>query len=68
MGIIITRHLSSIIHTPQRMEFINVHILHTSERVEKADMLLREAEQSLDEYGSAIGLENRKMAEGLLAM
>jgi len=50
------------------MEFINAHILHTSERVGKADMLLQGAEQSLGEYGSTIGSENRKMAEGLLAM
>ena len=50
------------------MEFINVHILHTSERVGKADILLQEAEQSLEEYGSTIDSDNRKMAEGLLAM
>ena len=67
-GAIITQHSVPSYSTPRRMEFINAHILHTSERVGKADMFLQEAEKSLEEYGSTIDSDNRKMAEGLLAM
>jgi hypothetical protein len=67
-GAIITKRSVPSYSTPRTMAFINAHILHTSERVGKADMLLQEAEQSLEEYGSTIGSENRKMAEGLLTM
>lgn len=42
-------------------------ILPTSERVGKADRLLTEAKQLLENYGGSIGLEERKTAEGLLA-
>ncbi len=45
-----------------------MHIQLTSERVEKADRLLREAKRLLEEHDSSIGLEERRMAEGLLTM
>ena len=43
-------------------------ILSTSERVEKADKLLTKAKQLLEDYEGSIGLEERRTAEGLLAL
>lgn len=54
--------------SPRRMKLINVHMLSTSEQVEKANVLLTEARQHLEEYESSIGQDNHMMAEGLLAM
>ena len=50
------------------MKFIDLHILPTSESVGKANTLLTEAKQNLEEYGSTMGLGNYQIAEGLLAM
>ena len=43
-------------------------ILPTSERVGKADRLLTEAKQLLEDNEGSIGLEERRTAEGLLAL
>jgi hypothetical protein len=50
------------------MKFIDLHILPTSESVGKANILLKEAKQNLEEHGSTMDLGNYQMAEGLLAM
>jgi hypothetical protein len=50
------------------MKFIDLHILPTSESVGKANVLLTEAKQNLEEYGSTMDPGNYQMAEGLLAM
>ncbi|KAI0274571.1 hypothetical protein BGY98DRAFT_1098869 [Russula aff. rugulosa BPL654] len=43
-----------------------MRILPTSERVGKADRLLTEAKQLLEDYEGSIGLDERRTAEGLL--
>jgi hypothetical protein len=48
--------------------FIDLHILPTSERVGKANTLLTEAKQNLEEHGSTMELGSYQMAEGLLEM
>ena len=45
-----------------------MRILPTSERVGKADRLLTEAKQLLEDYEGSIGLEERRTAEGLLTL
>jgi hypothetical protein len=45
-----------------------MRILPTSERVGKADRLLTEAKQLLEDCEGFIGLEERRTAEGLLAL
>ena len=43
-------------------------ILPTSERVGKANRLLTEAKQLLEDHKGSIGLDERQTAEGLLAL
>jgi hypothetical protein len=45
-----------------------MRILPTSERVGKANRLLMEAKQLLEDYDGSIGLEERRTAEGLLEL
>jgi len=50
------------------MNLISTHILSISERLGKADALLKEASLRLEEYRNTIDLENYVMAQGLLTM
>jgi hypothetical protein len=45
-----------------------MRILFTSERVGRADRLLKEAKRLLEDYEDSIGLDERMTGEGLLAM
>jgi hypothetical protein len=49
-------------HTPKHLTIM------TSERLGKADALLKEASRRLEEYRHAIGSENYDMARGLLEL
>ena len=51
-----------------KLKLTSMCILPTSERVGKADRLLTEAKQLLEDYESSMGLEERRTAEGLLAL
>jgi hypothetical protein len=60
-----THHLQHNIplpHTPKHL------VIMTSERLGKADALLKEASRRLEEYRHAIGSENYDMARGLLEL
>jgi len=60
----------SYFHIPShltKLKLARMHILPTSERMGKADRLLTEAKQLLEDYEGSIGLEERRTAEGLLA-
>ena len=49
------------------LKLVNMRILPTSERMGRADRLLTEAKQLLEDYEGSIGLDERMTAEGMLA-
>lgn len=51
-----------------KLELASMHIPLTSERVERADRLITEAKQLLEDHEDSMGLEERRTAEGLLAL
>ena len=51
-----------------KLKSASMRILTTSERVGKADRLLTEAKQLLEDYEGSIGSEERRTAEGLLEL
>ena len=62
------RHRLTFPPTFKKPNLARMCILSTSERVGKADKLLTKAKQLLEDYEGSIGLEERKTAEGLLAL
>ena len=69
-GAVITRRPAPSSPTLRRMpvKFIDLHILPTSGSIGKANALLTEAKQNLEEYRSTMDSENYQMVGGLLAM
>jgi hypothetical protein len=51
-----------------KLKLANMHFLLTSEQVGRAERLLAEARQLLEDHEDSIGLEERRTAEGLLAL